>query len=270
MNKLKLSYRIALGFGALIVIALVLGGFASWQMNTSTRGTRILVDESVPEITVANNVERASLLTMYEIRGYGLTGDDAYLTGGLKHLEAVKLHLKEAKELAAKSAGLAQLKAAAERAEVEVLKYEQLVKDTIAVDKAIDANRAEMNANAQAYMKACDDYLAGQEKSLAEEIAAGAPAEKLSERSKKISLGKDVIEAGNAVRIAAWKSQAQRDPAIIRAAQGNFEVIKAKLDELRPLTRQAVNIQQIGECQKAADGYKASMNGLLENWLARD
>ncbi len=270
MNKLKLSYRIALGFGALIVIALVLGGFASWQMTSTTRGARILVDESVPEITVANSIERASLLTMYEIRGYGLTGEDAYLTGGLKHLEEVKIHLKEAQELATKSTDLAELKASAERAEAEVLKYEQLIKDTIASDKAIEANRDEMDANARAFMKVCVAFVGGQNKLLSEEITAGVPADKLQERSKKITLSNDVLEAGNVVRLAAWRSQAERDPKIIRDGQKQFDVIKAKLDELRPITRLPADIERIAECQKAADGYEAAMNGLLQNWLARD
>jgi methyl-accepting chemotaxis protein/CHASE3 domain sensor protein len=270
MNKLKLSYRIALGFGALIVIALVLGGFAAWQMTHSTRSARTLANDNVPEIAVANDVERASLLTMYEIRGYGLTGEESYLTGGLKHLEDVKLHLKEARELAAKTTGLDQLKAAADRAEVEVLKYEQLVKDTIVSDKAIDADRAKMDANAKDFTDACDAFLRAQNDMLTDEIKAGVAPEKLLERSKKLDLAKDVVEAGTAVRMAAWKSQARRDPKIIQDGQKYFEVIKAKLEELRPITHQAVNVKQITDCQNAADGYQAAMNGLLQNWLVRD
>ena len=265
MKKLKLSYRIALGFGALIAIALLLGGYATLQMNSTTRSARVLANDKVPEVSVANSVERSALLTMFEIRGFGLTGEDKYLTPGLKNLEDVKTHLKEAKELAAKTAGLEQLKAAADKAETKVLEYEQLIKETIANDKEMDANRSAMDTNAKAFMMACSDFLANQTKKFDEEVKANAGAEKLLERNKKLTLVNDIIDAGNAARLAAWRAQAERDPAVIEKGQKNFDTIKAKLQELRPITHDAVNIQQIADCQAAADGYQAQMKDLAGN-----
>jgi methyl-accepting chemotaxis protein len=271
MKDLKLALKLAIGFGGVLAIALLLGGFAMWRMSTATTEANNLAEEKVPEVAVANAVERAALLTMYDIRGYGFTGDDAFLAPGLKSMEEVKTQLKAALALAAKHhPTLEQLKIAAEKAQVQALAYEQLIKDTVANDKAIDTNRTQMDAAAQAFMKACTDFLSGQEKILADEFKSNTAADKIQERTHKIKLANDIVDAGNAIRLAAWRAQAEREPKIIAAAQNNFGIIKSKLDEMRPITRQAINLQQMADCQKAADGYQADLADLVKNWVARD
>ncbi|MEI7552787.1 MAG: methyl-accepting chemotaxis protein [Verrucomicrobiota bacterium] len=270
MKNLKLALKLALGFGLVLVIALILGGFAMWRMSDATRSANGLVNEKIPEVSVANKVQKSAMLTMYEIRGYGLTGEDAFHTAGLKHLETVKEHLKEAKDLGTKYAGLEQLKAAAEKAEVKALEYEQLVNDTKANDKAMEGNRAQMDANAQAFVKVCYSYLEAQNKAFDADTENNIAMDKLRQRNLKINLVNDVIDAGNSVRLAAWRAQAERNPKLIEDAQKHFNTIRAKLEEMRPITTLAVNLQQMAECQKAADGYQAAMKDLLTNWYVRD
>ncbi len=53
MNKLKLRHRFAPGFGALIAIALFLGGYAALEMNFATRQPTTMSKAKVPEVTVA-------------------------------------------------------------------------------------------------------------------------------------------------------------------------------------------------------------------------
>ncbi|MCX6944175.1 MAG: hypothetical protein NT173_05370 [Opitutales bacterium] len=188
MKNLKLALKLALGFGLVLVIALILGGFAMWRMSDATHSANGLVNEKIPEVTVANNVQKATMLTMYEIRGYGLTGEDSFHTAGLKHLESVKEHLKAAKDLGTKYAGLEQLKTAAEKAEVKALEYEQLVNDTRANDKAMDGNRSQMDANAQAFVKICYSYLETQNKAFDADTENNIAMDKLRQRNLKINL----------------------------------------------------------------------------------
>ena len=99
-NSMKLGTKITVGFAALILIAVVLGGVSVWRMRNSAAQATTLAEEYVPEVTVANNVERSSLETMYEMRGYGLSEDQSYLTKGREHLAAVDKNLKDAEALA--------------------------------------------------------------------------------------------------------------------------------------------------------------------------
>ena len=85
-------------------------------------------------------------------------------------------------------------------------------------------------------MSNCNDFLAGQNKEMEADIAEGLSAEKLNERLEKITIVNDIIDVGNATRIAAWQSQAQREPKIIQDAYANFDVMKDKFSALRKIT----------------------------------
>ena len=86
-KHMKLGTKIITGFSLLIVIACILGGLAVWNMKSVQSVATILVTENVPEVAVANNVERYSLETMYEVRGYAFTEDEKFLNDGKKNLK---------------------------------------------------------------------------------------------------------------------------------------------------------------------------------------
>jgi len=265
---MKLGTKISMGFGAVLVIALALGSLAVWSMWGVKGQSTILAKENVPEVAVANNIERYSLLTMYGIRGYGFTEEVKFLEDGKKNLEEVKKYIKEAKDLASKSKTLEDLNDSAATAEAKALQYEQLVNQTVAKVAAVNENRKGLDESAKEYMKACYDFLADQDEALKKEIKAGTEAAKLEERHNKTMLCNQLVDLGNAVRMACWRSQAQRDPKLIQNALSTFDEINKKCDELKAITRLEANLKQIEECRTAANAYKQNMNGLLTNWLA--
>ncbi len=92
-KKMKLGTKIAFGFGTLILIAVALGGLAVFNMLSVKSTTAKLAQQNVPEVVVANNVERSALQAMYQIRGYTLTEEQSYLNTGRTHLLEVKKYL---------------------------------------------------------------------------------------------------------------------------------------------------------------------------------
>lgn len=123
---MKLGTKITLGFVSLIVIALVLGGLAVWNMLAVKTVANTLANANVPSVAVANEVERDSLRTMYETRGYAFTEEKQFLEKAKANLAQVKLDLVNAKNHAAKF-NMSVLKDNAEKAETKALAYEQLI-----------------------------------------------------------------------------------------------------------------------------------------------
>ncbi|MEI8196903.1 MAG: hypothetical protein WCI73_13465, partial [Phycisphaerae bacterium] len=66
---MKLGTKITLGFVSLIAIAMGLGGLGVYNMFSVKTVANTLANGNVPEVAVANEVERSSLETMFEIRG---------------------------------------------------------------------------------------------------------------------------------------------------------------------------------------------------------
>jgi methyl-accepting chemotaxis protein len=281
-KKMKLGTKIAVGFTTLILIAVALGGLAVFHMLSVKSIAVRIAQENVPEVAVANNVERSALQTMYQIRGYVLSEGQNYLDTGKERLQEVRKYLTEAKDHAGKY-NLAALNDNATKAETKAAEYERLLNDTVVATNAMQQEKAASLVAADQYMKICADFLANQMKLLDEEIntalstqtAAGATTEtitvgKLQERVKKTVICNEIIDLGNMIRIGTWQAIASRDPKLFQETEKKFEQVNAKLDELKVLTKQEQDLRQIEECRKAGQNYEGCMERFLTNWFARE
>ena len=270
MKDMKLGTKITMGFGLLIVIAMVLGGLAVWNMKAVGGESEKLAKEYAPEVSIANDVERSSLMTMYAMRGYATTEEESYLKEGEKQLSDVKKFLADAMTLAEKSPNLVKLKAAVPEAQKGVAEYERLAQETVAKNATLAKLRAEMDKEAAAYMKNCADFLNSQNVAMEKEIVAGAETDKLKDRLAKITIVNDIIDIGNAARIGNFKSQATRDPELLKQTIEKLGEVEKKFDQLQAITRLDANLRKIAETRKAGAQYKAAMAQFLTEWLARE
>ena len=274
---MKLGTKIIAGFAGLILIAILLGATAVWKMASVRTIATVLAGEYMPATGVANNVERESLQTMYEMRGYAFTEDTNYLTKSLANLADVRKYLQDAKDLAIKSGdeNLHFLKQAAEKAEGKALEYEELAKQTVAVTQSLERDRIAMDTAAQGYMKAGYEYLEAQSTKLQKILkstnsTAGADIVAVQNRINKMSLANEVIDLGNVIRIGNFKAQNARDPQLFRETQKKFDGLNPKLDALKAVTTEDVNFKQIEACRAAGKAYNDAMTSFLSNWLARE
>jgi methyl-accepting chemotaxis protein len=270
MKNLKIGMKMALGFGILIAIAVALGGTAVWNMRSVESDSIKLDRQYIAEVDVSGDVERAVAATMFELRRYGLTNEKQYLDSGRKHLEEVKTHLKTAKELAVKYPELVKLRESVDKAQAKTGELEQLVNEVVTRNDSIEKVQGQLNAAAKAFMDQANAFLSSQTEAFKKEINAGVEAAKLSERLEKTADMTDIIEAGNAIQITAWKAQANRDPKLLNEADKHFEVVDKKLAEVRAIVRQEVNIRQLEEIKSSANAYKVGINDLVANWAARE
>ena len=278
-KNMKLGTKIGVGFGALIVIAMLLGGLAVVNMTRVKTISTNLVEKQVPEVAVANDVALGSLTTMYQVRGYAYTEDTKFLEDGRKALAAVKENLKKAQDHAAKQ-DIPLLKQNAAKAEAKVLEYEALLNDAVVKTEAMAKDKANSLEMADKYMKAGYAYLDSQDQQQKEEIKAATAAQatagkvdwaaKMEDRALKISDASDIVDLGNAIRIGTWQAIATRDPKLFQETEKKFEEVNKKLDELKSKTTQEVNLKQIEECRVAGKAYSDCMTSFLTNWFARE
>jgi len=267
-KSMKLGTKIGVGFGALIVIAALLGGLGVWNMRSVRVGSQKLVQEFLPEVDIAANMEQAAFETMYNMRGYAFTQQTKFLDEGRKYLEETKKQIKNAKDLAARSADLGGLKGAAEKAEAKVLEYETLVSATVAKNQAIDENRKRLDESAQRYLKSAYDFLNAESERLKKDVAGKLEEAKLTERISKITLANDAIDLANGIRVSAWKGQARRDIQVLQDAIKTFDELAKRFDALRQITHLEADVKTIEQMQAAAHDYKQAMQDFISNSLA--
>ncbi len=269
-KNMSLAVKLALGFGALVLIAVFLGTMAVINMKSVGASAQILEKENVPEVAVANNVERSSLQTMFEMRGYTMSDDLKAKQRAFECLGKVKAYLKDAKELGGKSPRLIKLKENAERAETKALEYEKIALKTVELKEHLKELQDTLDRNAASYMKQCDDFLDAQQRLLADDLKGTVTSEQVKEKLDKINIVSDLVDMGNWCIQASFKAQALRDTKIIEEAKKYFPLMNGKLDALQKITHDEAGLRQITDCRAAANGYSTALNDFMTTWLDVD
>ncbi len=275
MKNMKLVVKLASGFGILIVVAVVLGSMSVWQMRKVGIEADHLSAENVPMVKVSLEAERGIHEARYDIRAYGISGAESYRIEGLPHIDLTKEKLKEAQDLSDKHPGLAAMKDNVRKAVEKTAEYNMLIAETANRDKTMNAVHDRQNGSAANFIANCEAFLGSQNKKFTADIQAVATATNhaeqaavLEDRLHKITLINDIIDAGNRLRVANWKSQALRDPSLAKTTMKDFDVIESKCAELAPIVKTQANKDELAAVKLSAEQYKQAMTDYAANATA--
>jgi methyl-accepting chemotaxis protein len=291
--NMRLGTKIAMGFAALLVILAGLGGLSIWnmssvkgEMNKVTENVTVLSTAYVPEVALANEVERSALMTMYQMRGYAMSEDKAAYyadekDGAKKWIKDVREDIDKAKKHG-DAFKLAKLVDAANAANAAVLKYETLADATVAVLDGLIPLRKERDSAAKLFMDQSYAFLDSQNEGLkhdvttvgdennakkfAEDKQFGAQLRnELEEHIRKATLVNDVLDRGNWACISALKFQINSIPKDMEEAQQHLASAGEKLKELKTITTEAKNLEQIKTCDEARMRYSKALLAIKES-----
>lgn len=268
--KMGVGVKVSGGFGILIVISIILGGLAIYNMLKVSHEAETLAKEFVPEVKSANSIERSSYKTMYGMRGYMYTEEKRFHDETLAAYSMVQEALKNAEELAKKSKELGELSTNVKKAKEIVDKYGQLVQQVVEKNKQLEVNRTDMNSSAKVFTDTIDEFLVSQEKQLDEQFNSKASTDALKDRILKTKLMNDVINIGSLTRIDAWKAISLRSPELFQKALDNLKKIEKPLADISAKTKQEENKVQLKRINTSSAKYKDAMVDFLKNWNERE
>ena len=268
MKNLKLGVKISIGFGLLIAIACALGGMAIINMNGVEDQSTRLVREYMPEVAIANNIERATLQTMLEIRSYGYTEDKKQFEAGMRNLAELKRALAEAKAHSEKYPKLVKLREDVLKAQAKCTDYEKLISETASRADALTAVRKTLDVAASDIVKNSQAYLDSQQKKIREEIAQNVTTTLLQERVDKIDNAAAAIATVTAIRVNNYRGQLYRDPRQIDEAIKAFAEFDQAIESIRTKTREEGNLRQLAAIKDASGKYRQALIDFLDNFKA--
>ena len=264
---MRMAMKMIVGFGSILVLVTIAFLLVLFNINKISTDAAALNDEFVPEVRVANEVERSSLLTMYAMRGFSLTFNSVYWKDAADQLNEVFAALGRAEDLANRAVYLTKLSTGVATAKEHAGEYKVLAEETKKIIDSVAGQRLDLDSAAAMYMASCNEYLNGQNTKMANEIAAGFSAAALNQRLQKITLMNNIIDLGNDTRIKNFRGQLEMDPTVLNAGIGNFTSINEILADVRKLTTQAVDLQDLDRIQKAGDAYKQGMQSVRDSYI---
>lgn len=262
MSSMSLGKKIASGFGIIIIIAIALGLTGVINMNSATKNSERLAQEYVPEVEMANGMERNFLKTRLSMVAYTYTEEDNFVASAKSTFKRVLERLEEAKKLANDYPKLIILKKQVKDAENALNRYKDSISELEKVFARKDEIRAVLDTSAKDYMESASEFLEGQNQKMETEFKANASIDKLEERLKKITYVNDLIDMGNALRISNFASAARRDINRLKSGISEFEsAFEPKISSLRKITYKQEDLTEILHIETAGNNY---LKGLKE------
>jgi methyl-accepting chemotaxis protein len=260
MKNWKLGVKIGVGFGFLILIAMVLGAMGVVYMQNVKTTSAALAEQYIPETAIANEIERTSLLTMFAMRGYALSFEQRYRDQAKAEIELVRQALAQAQAHADKYPALVRLKAELGKARQEADAYFALADETEKNVFALGANRKAMDAAAGDFMESITKLTESQKKQFEKEIRDDAGQAGLLERLGKLADIDDLMDVGSEIRVLNFKAQALNDHALRQQALGHFAKADPILARLAAVTRRAEDRKELEDVRQSLAQYKAAIS----------
>jgi len=268
---MRLSTKLAFGFGAVLAITGALGGFAVVRMGAAAREADRMATQFVPEVRLASEMGGAVSDAMLAMRSYAASGDAEHLALARKHMTTAQKALGTGRDLVAKFPDLVKLKEELAHAEPKAAEYTRLVGETAEKSNAVTAARTAMDKAAAEIVQSLETLQTRQSEAMGKDIEAGLEKEKLVQRRDKMDLAGDLRNAVNQVRIAAQRGQALRDPKIVEEGVKKIDEVVALSAKLRAMLHVPADLKELDEILAAAGTYKtattsvvAAMRGLDE------
>ena len=268
--RMNLGTKIGSGFGVIILISAIISGVAMIRMKQGDITATILSKEYVPEVNIANNIERNTFLMLLQMRDYSYTDNEMPLKAATTHLIEIKQQIKAAAAHGFLSARLIKLKDSADKAGQSILEYERLVGETVQLTKELEQQRKIAEDAGNQYLTAGHAFLEGQKTAMAGEIIAGLDGDALENRLNRISIVTEIIDLGNRTVSDAWKAQFQRDPTFLLESIEMLGKATKKMDALKKICDFEGDLKRIEVCRAAALDYKSASAKLAKTWEARE
>ena len=254
-NDLKLGKKIGGGFALLLLITTLLGLFAIISMMKVNNQSKTLSGEYVPEVQIASKLENAASGYAFEMRGYGLTENDAYWTRAQKEQEEVDLQISEAQKLADSAKQLIKLQNQVNIARNAFDTYKILsAKSKEYVDGNNELRKA-MDKNAGIFMSFCDTIMDDQQQAFQDD---------LEDRITKVETTSRIMDLGTKLRVSNFKAQADGDMELMKSAAEELNGLKALIRILRPITKDAEDLERIRLTEESAATYQKAMRTYVE------
>ena len=235
MKTSKLASRLNISFSYIDVIE---------------REHNIMNKEYLPEIQISNEIERNTLLMMYNLKSCSLDFNELYLNEAKNHLKTIIENEYKIRELNNDSRYLINLYKNMHEISSSLESYKKEMDVTEYLINQINIKQNNLNSFRDDLIKKCSEYLEIQENSLLNDIEQGKNNNLLKERSVKLSLlnqfninllNKGVINFNHFVR----NSNFYRKEIV------DYKSMLGIIQDIRGITNSKINIERISGIEKA-------------------
>lgn len=262
--NMTLGKKIASGFGGLLLITLVLGVMAIWNMNGAAKNAAQMSKIYVPEVEIGADVFRVANNARYAIRAFTMDDDITALTAAKKDFAELQNLLNTAKEFAIEHK-LTKLQGYEKRASDSLVDYMASVNRSEEILKNKNKSNDALSVLAPQVMQNIVDYALSVKVSQVKELEEKTIyKDRVLERIDKILKTNELLNTVANIRVLGQMGQAQNSPEIINKAIQQFPFIYETLNNLYSITRAERVKDVINTTKHNSQQYEDSLKVILK------
>jgi methyl-accepting chemotaxis protein len=270
MKNLKVAVKIGAGFALVIAIAAGLGAVQLWNMMGVQGEANRLDKEIVPQVAVANDLERSVHRTMYSMQAFLQSMDTDALDQAKQFLSDTQKYLADADALSAKYPRLVVLRKNVAEAKPSVDEYAKLVDDTIAVNASITVERMNQASSGTTFNTTVQNYILKKTADLNALISRHASTAELKSTLQELTTANEVRDLGNGLRIGNFETQATSDPSFLKDAMASFADVANRITSWRALpTVNKDDLIQLDAVSSSGNNYLQASQTVLDDVVKR-
>ncbi len=262
-KNLKLKYKLALGFGTIITILLLIGIVTIVEFRIVRENSADISNHYLPAAKIANTLERETLKISNLTSNFSTTNDYYYIDEAANKITDLKSFLERSSITSHGNAASTENTIIINDALRSLNSYELLMEGMRQDVLNLKMNRAVMDEASGIFLDNCFDYLRSQEATLAYEMDARR-AKRV--QLEKITLINNVIDVGNFMRVENFKSQATRDFSDQQSFNHQFSEIEGYLNQLETLDTDADNQYYLQNIRESAKNYHKAIIDFINNY----
>ena len=268
--KIRLGMKIGGGFGVLILIVILLGGLAVFNMMNIKKHSEILAKEYVPQAKDAGDIQGQMFLLAYNVRGFYLSDEERYFKDATAYHDKVLENIKKAEALAAVSKNLTKFPADLKNIKENLDKYWSLFNQLVEASKARTLAFNAVVEHGRTFVNMTNEYLLEQYNLGKTELKAQTiQVSEATRRFDRIEAMTEALNIGLTARLMVATGIAMKDTEMIKKAAETFEKSKAPVDNVISTTTLAKNKELLAKVKVSAENYRNGLTVYLKLWNER-
>lgn len=269
MKNLTLGKQIGLGFVALLIITLILGSLAVYNMTHASVNAQNMAEKYVPEVKIGARVFKLANDARYKTRAFTMRDDEEALKEAKADFIALEKALEEAKILGDKY-NLVKLKENEKNAKEFLSAYKQSVERSEKILEMKKIADKAMVDNAPIFMDNIIKYMKSVEANQIKELQTVVIKERIPERIEKIINGNQIALWCSETRVLGQRAQFKNDPTYLKRAITYFDKINPMVENLISHTRNPATAEILNSVLEAGGKYEKALEDMYQVMLSTD
>ncbi|WP_083634432.1 methyl-accepting chemotaxis protein [Saccharicrinis aurantiacus] len=262
-NNLKIAHKLNYSFATFLGVFILFGSIAILEQRRIIKSATSLSSTQVPSIKKASEMERNWQSAIFNLRSYGYSKDNDYLSDGIFYLNNSK---KELGELATLLQNDKSFKTKITELQSELESFSEIVMQTKNSFKDVSDAHSIMDTAYNKLRQQCAIYLELQYKKLKKDIDKGSDKHIIKRRVDKIRLMNGVMDNIDELNNLLWKAELNHKPELIKNTDDYFETIHQNIEYIRPITTKLYDIETLNTMQASSNNYKEALSILYKKW----